>query len=105
MEIFIFFDLFDDHNAPISGSDDHIFRLSGEDADGAAEEVDNDAIDNQQNSQYADVEREAEIGQQPIAQHDIGQQNNAPHDECGRAFVVQTMWFYVIEFCHKLITI
>ena len=51
VEVFIFFHFFNHHNATIGRSHHHIVGVAWEDAHGTTEEIDYDAVDNDENGQ------------------------------------------------------
>ena len=68
VEIFVFFYFFNHDNTPVSRSNHHVVGVAREDAHGATEEINHDAVDNEEYGQYA-IEGNRIFGiKQPIVQ-------------------------------------
>ena len=101
VEVFVFVYLFDDHYVSVCRCHHHVVGgVAFEDADGASEEIDNDGVDGGKDNEYGPEGDGATCCQEPPAKgHDADEYGQSQY-ECGYAFMVYSILFYLFQSSH-----
>ena len=104
VEVFVFVYLFDDHYVSVCRCHHHVVGgVAFEDADGASEEIDNDGVDGGKDNEYGPEGDGATCCQEPPAKgHDADEYGQSQY-ECGYAFMVYSILFYLFQSSHDCV--